>query len=106
VPLVGSLDDAVEGDEEVRDDLAHRSVLPAAAAPGAPSGLAVAGHQLLISIVIGFAIDETGEFPHLTEAAGDVVAGGPDERFELLLDIFVDGLARRANSAPRPRSER
>jgi len=28
--------------------------------------------------------------------AGHFTAADPDERFELLLDIFVDGLAQRA----------
>jgi AcrR family transcriptional regulator len=91
---------------------------------GIDDGLAVAAHQLLISIVIGFAIDETGEgghppadevppeaaaatasdylgalpgdrFPHLVALAGHYGDSDADARFELLLDIFVDGLARR-----------
>jgi len=36
------------------------------------------------------------QFPNLTVLAGHFTAADPDERFELLLDIFVDGLARRA----------
>jgi AcrR family transcriptional regulator len=96
-------------------------------AGGLPDALAFAGQQLLMSIVIGFAIDETGEggqppadqpppeaaaamardyveslprdrFPHLAAVAGHFAAGGADERFELLLDIFVSGLAQRARS--------
>jgi AcrR family transcriptional regulator len=96
-------------------------------AGGVPDGLAVAGHQLLISIVLGFAIDETGEggqppagqpspedaaamtrdylaslpsdrFPHLVELADHLTTGDADQRFELLLDLFVDGLAARARS--------
>ena len=96
-------------------------------AGGLPDALALAAQQLLISIVIGFAIDETGEggrppvdppppetagatardyiaslpadrFPHLVAVADQFNAGDPDERFELLLDIFVDGLARRART--------
>jgi len=92
---------------------------------GLPDALAVAAQQLLISIVIGFAIDETGEggqppadqpspaaagamagrylatlpadrFPHLVGVAGHFGAVGADQRFDLLLDIFVDGLAQRA----------
>jgi hypothetical protein len=40
-------------------------------------------------------------FPHLTELAGEFSLADNDERFELLPDIFVDGLARRAAaSAP------
>jgi len=37
-----------------------------------------------------------GQFPNLTALAGHFSAVDPDERFELLLDIFVDGLAQRA----------
>jgi AcrR family transcriptional regulator len=101
-------------------------VLAILRAGGLPDGLALAGHQLLMSVVIGFAIDETGEgghppadqpppeavaatardyvaalpadtFPHLVAVAGHFGDFEPDERFELLLDIFVDGLARRAS---------
>ncbi len=39
-------------------------------------------------------------FPHLAELADDVAADNADERFELFLDLFVDGLAQRA--LPRP----
>jgi AcrR family transcriptional regulator len=35
-------------------------------------------------------------FPNMTSLAGEFALADPDERFELLLDIFVDGLARRA----------
>ena len=34
-------------------------------------------------------------FPNMTGLAGEFALADPDERFELLLDIFVDGLARR-----------
>jgi hypothetical protein len=94
-------------------------------AGGLSPGLAVSGHQLLMSIVNGFAIDETGEggrpptelpppdaamardylatlpngrFPHLAELADHFAADDADQRFELLLDLFVDGLAQRARS--------
>ena len=94
-------------------------------AGGVPDGLAVAGHQLLISIVMGFAIDETGEggqpptdqpppdaamtrdylaslpndrFPHLVELADHLTTADADQRFELLLDLFIDGLAARAHN--------
>ena len=102
-------------------------VLAILRAGGLPDALALDAQQLLISIVIGFAIDETGEggvppadepppdtagasardyvtalppdrFPHLVALADHFGAGDPDERFELLLDIFVDGLARRARN--------
>jgi AcrR family transcriptional regulator len=79
---------------------------------------AVAGLQLLFSVVMGFTIDETGvapagepagamvgrylaslpaeQFPNLVAVAGHMAAGDADGRFELLLDFFVDGLAQRA----------
>src|SRR5215471_9099425 len=39
-----------------------------------------------------------GQFPNLTALAGHFSSVDPDERFELLLDIFVDGLAQRATA--------
>jgi len=38
-------------------------------------------------------------FPNMTALADEFALADPDERFELLLDIFVDGLARRAAAA-------
>ena len=38
-------------------------------------------------------------FPNMTALASEFALADPDERFELLLDIFVDGLARRAAAA-------
>jgi AcrR family transcriptional regulator len=102
-------------------------VLAILRAGGLPDALAVAGHQLLISIVIGFCIDETGEggrppaeqpppqavaamardylaalpadrFPNLVDLADHHADADADQRFELLLGIFVDGLAQRAAS--------
>ena len=35
-------------------------------------------------------------FPTMTALADEFAFADPDERFELLIDIFVDGLARRA----------
>ena len=35
-------------------------------------------------------------FPHMTGLADEFAFSDADERFELLIDIFVDGLARRA----------
>ena len=37
-----------------------------------------------------------GLFPTMTSLADEFALADPDERFEILLDIFVDGLARRA----------
>jgi AcrR family transcriptional regulator len=102
-------------------------VLAILRAGGLSDELAVAGHQLVMSIVIGFAIDETGEggqppadqpaphdaavmtrsylaslpddrFPNLVDLAEHIAIADADERFELLLDLFVDGLARRAGA--------
>ena len=38
-------------------------------------------------------------FPNMTELAGEFALSDPDERFELLIEIFVDGLGRRAAAA-------
>jgi AcrR family transcriptional regulator len=40
-----------------------------------------------------------GQFPNMTALAGEFAFSDPDERFELLIEIFVDGLARRAASS-------
>jgi AcrR family transcriptional regulator len=100
-------------------------------AGGVPDDLAVAGHLLLISTINGFTLDETADsaedggggaalaqdaardyiaslppaqFPNLTAVAGQYATVDRDERFELLLDLFVDGLARRvATDDPRSR---
>ena len=101
-------------------------VLAILRAGGVPDQLAVLGHHLLISVVNGFTMDEIAheggeapaDEPPLEEAAAmarDYIASLPgdqfpnmvvvadhfaitdqDMRFELLLDIFVEGLARRA----------
>jgi AcrR family transcriptional regulator len=101
-------------------------VLAILRAAGVPPRLAVQGSHLLISTINGFTLDETGEgdadepqggqeaadmargylaslppaqFPHLVELADEYSYADPDERFELLIDIFTDGLARRAAAA-------
>lgn len=82
------------------------------------------GHHLLISIVNGFTVDETGEggqspagqpppeqiarmtrdylaslptseFPNLVALADQFAINDQDLRFEVLIDLFVDGLAFR-----------
>jgi hypothetical protein len=97
-------------------------------AGGVPEQLAVNGSTLLFSVVNGFTMDETrqgGEppadqppddeaaamvrdymaslpadrFPNLVAVAGHFAFADQDERFELLLDLFVDGLAKRAEAA-------
>jgi AcrR family transcriptional regulator len=104
-------------------------VLAILRAGGVPDQLAVAGHQLLIAVVNGFTLDETtgaqptsgeapvppspgaardyiaslppGQFPNLTAVADHFADADPDQRFELLLDLFVDGLAQRAADGQR-----
>lgn len=44
-----------------------------------------------------FAALPQGQYPNLTALSGDIVGAGWDERFELLLAIFVAGLAAQAN---------
>ena len=36
------------------------------------------------------------QFPSMTALADEFALSDPDERFNLLIDIFVDGLSRRA----------
>jgi TetR/AcrR family tetracycline transcriptional repressor len=100
-------------------------VLAILRAGGLPDMLAVTGHHLLIATINGFTLDETGfaeateadwaegakavreymgslptdRFPNLTQVADQFTAANNDERFELLLDIFVSGLAARASSS-------
>jgi AcrR family transcriptional regulator len=98
-------------------------VLAILRAGGLPPRLAVQGSHLLISTINGFTLDETGvgdasamaapadaanmardylaalpaqRFPNLVALADEFSYSDPDERFELLIDIFVDGLARTA----------
>jgi AcrR family transcriptional regulator len=95
---------------------------------GVPNELAVQSYLLLFSVVNGFTMDETGQggeppadvpptdeaaqmvrayfdslppdlFPHLTEVSEHFEITDQDARFELLLDLFVDGLARRASES-------
>ncbi|PZR70695.1 MAG: hypothetical protein DLM66_02885 [Candidatus Dormiibacter spiritus] len=93
-------------------------------AGGVPDQLAVLGQHLLMAVVNGFTLDETVEvqsedvqpasqdaanmardyltslppqrFPNLVDLADHFAFADPDARFELLLDLFVDGLAQRA----------
>jgi hypothetical protein len=106
----------------------NEAVVAIMRAGGLPPRLAVQGFLLLIEVVNGFTLDETGvtrdeapagpadrakaadmvtgylrqlpgeRFPHLTELAGEFALADNDERFELLTDIFVDGLARHATA--------
>jgi TetR/AcrR family tetracycline transcriptional repressor len=103
-------------------------VLAILRAGGVPDQLAVLGFHLLTSVVNGFTMDETGEggeppadqppideiakaardyiaalpadrFPNMVAVAGYYAVSDAEVRFELLLDLFVDGLAKRAEAS-------
>jgi AcrR family transcriptional regulator len=77
------------------------SARPAAAADGRPG--AGPSPQEMADMVTGyFASLPPEHFPNLTKLASEFSLTDDDERFELLLDIFVDGLARRATGPGRP----
>lgn len=93
-------------------------------AGGVPDRLAVLGQHLLIAAVNGFTLDEVGapqagdnavapeqgaamlrdyltslpaeQFPNLIAVADYFTITDADERFDLLIELFVDGLAKRA----------
>ena len=44
-------------------------------------------------------------FPNLVALADQFACTDPDERFELMLDIFVDGLAHRVARTARSRDD-
>jgi AcrR family transcriptional regulator len=98
-------------------------------AGGVPDRLAVQSYLLLTSVVNGFTMDETGyeaeteagaappleegaemvgdylgslpadQFPHTIEVAAHFADADQEARFELLLDLFVEGLAKRAQES-------
>jgi AcrR family transcriptional regulator len=111
-------------------------VLAILRAGGLSPQLAVQGYLLMISVVNGFTVDETGvedgapddagtgppvdpasqqeaanlardyiaslpaeQFPTMVSLAGEFAFADDDERFEMLIGIFIEGLARRAASA-------
>jgi hypothetical protein len=48
-------------------------------------------------MVTGYLKQLPGErFPNLNELAGEFALADNDERFDLLIEVFVDGLARHA----------
>jgi AcrR family transcriptional regulator len=93
---------------------------------GVPDTLAVQGYLLMISTVNGFMLDEVGDaqpgapagvpqeaadmasqyvaslptdrFPNMVALAPEFARADPEERFELLLDIFVSGIVSRASA--------
>ena len=99
----------------------HERVLAIMRAGGLPDSRSVAGLYLLWVIVNGFSLEETrtgdpeqsgpdlspeasryfaslpgDRFPNLVAAAGEFAKTDFDERFELLIRIFIDGLTRQA----------
>jgi TetR/AcrR family transcriptional regulator, tetracycline repressor protein len=104
-------------------------VLAILRAGGVPDRLAVQSYLLLMSVVNGFTMDEAGyeaeteagaappleegaemvgdylgslpadQFSNVTAVAAHFADADQDGRFELLLDLFVEGLAKRAEEA-------
>jgi AcrR family transcriptional regulator len=101
-------------------------VLAILRAGGVPDALAVQSYLLMISTVNGFMLDEVGDaaageaptvpqeaadmasqyisslpadrFPNMVALAGEFAKADPDERFELLLDIFIAGIVRHVTA--------
>ncbi len=105
-------------------------VLAILRAGGLPNSLALAGSHLLPMIVNGFTVEESidlqppgggdaapqevlrmvsdyigslpaDQFPNLVAVSGEFATVDLDDRFELLLDLFVEGLAARAATTRR-----
>ena len=103
-------------------------VLAILRAGGVPDELAVQSYLLMFSVVNGFTMDEAGyeaevlraphrwrraaemvggylaslpadQFPNVIQVADHFANADQDARFELLLDLFVEGLAARAEAA-------
>jgi AcrR family transcriptional regulator len=104
-------------------------VLAIMRAGGVPDELAVQSYLLLMSAINGFTMDEAGfeedeepptgppldemaqmvrgylkslpadQFPNLTAVTDHFAVSDQDARFELLVDLFVEGLARRAQES-------
>jgi AcrR family transcriptional regulator len=103
-------------------------------AGGVPDQLAVTAHHLLFAIINGFTLDETTDLgveiespldEQAADAARDYIARLPadefpnlvavsehfghtdnDQRFDLLIDLFVDGLAQRVHAQTRQPARR
>lgn len=98
-------------------------------AGGVPDQLAVTAHHLLFAIINGFTLDETtdlgveiegpmdeqaanaardyvavlpaDQFPNLVAVADHFGQSDNDQSFELLIDLFADGLAQRVHAPTR-----
>ena len=110
-------------------------VLAVLRAGGVPDQLAVLGFHLLTAVINGFTLDETGtgsevppdkaaiaegakmardylaslpvdRFPNTVAVADQFTVSDPDVRFQLLVDLFVDGLAQRAAAEKRAKKKR
>jgi TetR/AcrR family transcriptional regulator, tetracycline repressor protein len=102
----------------------HERVLAIMRAGGLPDSQSAAGLYLLWVIVNGFSLEETGaedskqsgpdptsevrryfaslpgdRFPNLVAVAGEFAKTGWDDRFELLIRIFIDGLTGQARTS-------
>ena len=76
-------------DETGVDDSAHADEGPANRDPETLQQTANMARDYIASL-------PSALFPTMTDLADEFALADPDERFEILLDIFVDGLARRA----------
>ena len=102
-------------------------------AGGVPDPLAVKAHHLLFAIINGFTLDETTDlgveierpvdeqaanaardyvaglpaeqFPNLVAVADHFGLGDNDQSFELLIDLFADGLAQRVQAQTEAQTE-
>lgn len=102
----------------------HERVLAIMRVGGLPDSQSVAGLYLLWVIVNGFSLEETGaedseqsgpdmtsevkryfaalpgdRFPNLVAVAGEFAKTDWDDRFELLIRIFIDGLTGQARTS-------
>ena len=82
-------------DETGVDDSAHAAAgLPAPRDPDSLQETADMARDYIASL-------PSALFPTMTDLADEFALADPDERFELLIDIFVDGLSRHAAQSGR-----
>jgi hypothetical protein len=61
-----------------------------------PSGESGSVHDFIGQLREYFASLPADRFPNLSELAGELVAEGPDQRFEFALDVLLDGLVAQS----------
>jgi AcrR family transcriptional regulator len=66
---------------------------------GSPTGEELPPHEVLAMIRDYFASLPPDRFPNTVALVDELMAGGPDERFEFGLDVLVRGLAAQAESS-------